>query len=82
MLSNVRLSVTSWIVAHQAPLSNGFFRQENWSGLPCPYIGDLPDPGIEPTFFSLLHFQAGFLAFVPPEKPMYRYIYMYTCICI
>ena len=34
-------------VAHQAPLSMGFSRQEYWSGLPCPPPGDLPDPGIE-----------------------------------
>ena len=32
----------------QAPLSMGFFRQEYWSGLPCPPPGHLPDPGIEP----------------------------------
>ena len=35
-------------VAHQAPLSMGFSRQDYWSGLPCPLPGDLPDPGIEP----------------------------------
>ena len=35
-------------VAHQAPLSVGFFRQEHWSGLPFPTPGDLPNPGIEP----------------------------------
>ena len=35
-------------VAHQAPLSKGFSRQECWSGLPFPFPGDLPDPGIEP----------------------------------
>ena len=47
--SCVRLCVTPWTVAHQAPLSMGFCRQEYWSGLPfCP-PGDLPDPGIEPT---------------------------------
>ena len=40
-------SVTPWTVAHQAPLSMGFSRQENWSALPCPPPGDLPDPGIE-----------------------------------
>ena len=34
----------------QAPLSMGFSRQEYGSGLPCPPPGDLPDPGIEPTF--------------------------------
>ena len=36
-------------IAHQAPLSMGFSRQEYWSGLLCPPPGDLPDPGIEPT---------------------------------
>ena len=41
-------SVTSWTVAHQAPLSMEFSRQEYWSGLPFPSPGDLPDPGIEP----------------------------------
>ena len=46
--SRVQLFVTPWTVAHQAPLSMGFSRQEYWSGLPCPSPGDLPDPGIEP----------------------------------
>ena len=46
-LSCVLLFVTPWPVAHQAPLSLGFSRQEYWSGLPCPPPGDLPDPGIE-----------------------------------
>ena len=47
-LSRVRLFATPWTVAHQAPLSMGFSRQEYWSGLPCPPPGDLPYPGIEP----------------------------------
>ena len=47
-LSRVRLFVTPWTVAYQAPLSMGFSRQEYWSGLPFPSPGDLPDPGIEP----------------------------------
>ena len=47
-LSCVRLFVTLWTVAHQAPPSMGFSRQEYWSGLPFPSLGDLPDPGIEP----------------------------------
>ena len=38
-----------WTVAHQAPLSMGFPRQEYWSGLPFPPPGDLPDPGIKPV---------------------------------
>ena len=37
-----------WTVAHQAPLSMEFSRQEYWSGLPFPSPGDLPEPGIEP----------------------------------
>ena len=36
-------------IAHQAPPSMGFSRQESWSGLPFPSPGKLPDPGIEPT---------------------------------
>ena len=40
---------TPWTVAHQAPLSMGFSRQEYWSGLLCPPPGDLPYSGIKPT---------------------------------
>ena len=46
--SRGRLFVTLQTVALQAPLSMGFSRQENWSGLPCPPPGDLPHPGIDP----------------------------------
>ena len=46
-LSCVRLFVTPWTIAPQAPLSMGFSRQEYWSGLPLPSPRDLPDPGIE-----------------------------------
>ena len=46
-LSCVRLFATPWTVAYQA-LSLGFSRQEYWSGLPFPSLGDLPDTGIEP----------------------------------
>ena len=44
---------TPWTVAHQAPLSMGFCRQEYWSGLPCPPLGDLPNSEIEPRSPSL-----------------------------
>ena len=47
--SRVHLFATLWTVAHQAPLSMGFSRQEYWSGLPCPPPGDLPNLGIEPS---------------------------------
>ena len=66
-LSCVRLFVTPWTVAHQAPLSVGFSSQEYWSGLPFPPPEDLPDPGIKPTslvtpalaggFFTLSHLE-------------------------
>ena len=46
--SRVRLFATLWTVACQASLSMGFSRQEDWSGLPCPPPGDLPQPEIEP----------------------------------
>ena len=47
--SRVRLFVTPWTVAHQAPLSVGFSRQEYWSGLPFPSPGNLPNPESEPA---------------------------------
>ena len=47
LLSLVWLFATPWTVAHQAPLSMGFSRQEYWSGLPFLSPGDRPDTGIE-----------------------------------
>ena len=49
LFSRVQLFVTLWTVAHQAPLSMGFSRQQYWSGLPLPPPGDLPNPGTEPA---------------------------------
>ena len=57
LLGCVQLLVTPWTIAHQAPLSMGFFRQEYWSGLWFPPPGNLPDPGIEPMYPSSLHWQ-------------------------
>ena len=50
-LSHVLLFATLWTVAHQATLSMGFSRQENWGGLQCPPSGDPPDLGTEPMSF-------------------------------
>ena len=47
--SRVRLHATPQTPAHQAPPSLGFSRQEYWNGLPRPPLGDLPNPGIEPS---------------------------------
>ena len=84
MLSRVQLLATPWTVAHQAPMSMAFSRQEYWSGLPFPSPGDLPDPGIKQEYWSGLPFpslgalpdpgikpalQADSLPSEPPGKP-------------
>ena len=66
-ISCVRLFVTPWTVARQAPLSMEFFRQEYWSGLPFPSPGDLPTPGIKPGSPAL---QADASPSEPPGKPL------------
>ena len=48
---------------------HGFSRQEYWNGLPCPPLGDLPNPGIEPV--SLMSHTLGSLSVAPPGKPKY-----------
>ena len=74
-LSCVRLFVTPWTVAHQAPLTLEFSRQEYWSGLPFPSPGDLPNPGIEPESPAL---QADSLPSEPPGKHVYVYTHTHT----
>ena len=53
-------------IVHQAPLSMEFSRQEYWSGLPFPSLGDLPNPGIKPgsTALQVVSFPSE-----PPGKP-------------
>ena len=63
---DVRLFVTPRTAARQAPLSIGFSRQEYWSGLPFPSLGDLPGPGIKPVSPALA---GGFFTNEPPGKP-------------
>ena len=65
-LSHVRLFVTPWTVAHQAPPSMGFSRQEYWRGCHFLLQGNLPDPGIEPRSPAL---QADALTSELPGKP-------------
>ena len=64
-LSRVRLLVTPWTAARQAPLSMGFSGQEYWSGLLFPPPGDLPDPGIKPASPALA---GGFFTTATPGK--------------
>ena len=66
--SHVQLFATQWTIAHQAPLSKGFSRQEHQSELPWSPPGDLSDPGIEPASLHLLHWQAGSSSLVPPGR--------------
>ena len=72
--SHVWLFVTLRTVAHQAPLSMGFSRQEYESGLPCPTPADLPNPGVEPRSSALqadsllLSHQARLLSQLPQCK--------------
>ena len=61
-------------IAHQAPLSMDFSRQEYWSGLSIPSPENFPDPGIEPGSPAL---QADSLLSELPRKP-----HKYTCTCI
>ena len=58
---------TPWTIAHKAPFSTKFSRQEYWSGLPFPSPGDLPDPGIKPRSPAL---QADSLLSEAPGKPV------------
>ena len=58
--SVVLLFATPGTVAHQAPLSMGFSRQEYWSGLHFPPPGDLPNPGIKPTSLTSPALAGGF----------------------
>ena len=71
-LSRVQLFATPWTVAHQAPPSMEFPRQEYWNGLPFPSPGDLPDPEIElrsPVMQADAFFFFFFLPYEPPGKP-------------
>ena len=71
----VQLPVTPWTVAHQAPLSMGFPRQEHWSGLLFPSPGGLPNPGIQPVFLALA---GGFFISEPSGTPHLSIGYVLT----
>ena len=58
--SRVQLFATLWTIAHQAPLSMGFSRQEYWSGLPYPPSGALPNPGTEAVSLTSPALASGF----------------------
>ena len=87
--SPVQLFAAPWTVAHQAPLSMGFSRQEYGRRLPCPPAGDLPDPGMEPRslmspvlanefFTTSAARDCTFLTLFPCLSP---FLYAFTKIC-
>ena len=69
LLCCVWLFATPWPIAHQAPLSMGFSRQEYWSGLPFPSPGDLHNPGIKSTSPASPALTGRFFTTEPPGKP-------------
>ena len=73
--SFVSSSLQPWTVG-QAPLFNGFSRQECWSGLPFPSPGYYPDPGIKPVSPALAN---GFFTTEPHGKPFIS-IYIQMCL--
>ena len=74
-LSHVRLFATPWTVAHQAPPSMEFSRQEYWSGLPFPSPGDLPNPGIGPGSPTS---HSGTLPSEPPGNPTHIIPFLFS----
>ena len=68
-LSCARFFVIRWTVAHQAPLSMGFPRQEYWSELPFLSPEDLPDPGIKSQSLAPPASAGTFLPLGSPQKP-------------
>ena len=60
---------TTWTIAHQAPLSVGFPRQEYWSGLSFSSPGDLLDSGLELASLASPALASGFFTMEPPGKP-------------
>ena len=68
-------------VAHQGPLSMGFFRQEYWSGLPWPPPGHLFDPGMEPSFLTSPALTGGFFTTSAIWEAQIREYYYINVVC-
>ena len=72
----VQPCVTLWTVAHQAPLSVGFSRQEHWSGLPCPPPADFPDTRIELTALMPPALVGEFFTAESPAKDYFKNMFL------
>ena len=71
LFSHVQFLATPWTVACQTPLSLRFSRQKYCSGLPCPSLGDLPNPGVELESLESPALAGRFSTTEPPGKPLY-----------
>ena len=69
VLSHVQLFLTPWTIAHLAPLSMEFSRQEYWSGFPFPSPGDFPNTGVKPTSPVSPDLADRFFTIASPGKP-------------
>ena len=78
-LSCVWLFATPWTVAPQTLQSMAFSRQEYWSGLPFPSLGDLPSPGIEPASPALV---GELFTTEPSGKPLTKVGFSQTSSCL
>ena len=81
VFSCVQLFVTPWMVAErlcQALLSMEFFRQEYWSGMPFPPLGDLPDPGIESVSLASPELAWGFFTRIYLPTTFYELYQLYN----
>ena len=84
VLSHVRLFVTLWTVAHQAPLSMEFPRQEYWHLLPFSSPGELPDPAflaLAGRFFTTLPWNGVGRVIECGCKKMFHFLSIYIFIC-
>ena len=80
--SHIQLFATLWTIAHQAPTSMGFCRQEYWSGRHALLQGIFPIRGSNLHLFYLLHWQAGSLPLALPGKPFLLYSEVNMCLYI
>ena len=81
-LSRVRLLVTAWTAAHQAPPSMGFSRREYWSGVPLPSLNMLSRLVINflPRSKRLLNFMAAVTIcsdFGAPQNKVWHYFHLF-----
>ena len=69
MFSRVQLFAAPSTVAHQAPLSMEFSRQDYWSGLPFATPWDLPNPGVKPMSLASPALAGRLFSTAPSGKP-------------